>query len=122
LERKVTLITGVCSANWAVTLARFVLNQVSSEDVVGRGGGGGIVVAFRLDSREAQSVSAQLGVGGGARNRGASKRRRIGTWSEPVDGRGSDHSVKYGAWSGHVTCVHVPVTVHRSGQCRISYV
>jgi len=21
-----------------------------------------------------------------------------------------------------VTCVHVPVTVHRSGQCRISYV
>jgi len=22
----------------------------------------------------------------------------------------------------HVTCVHVPVTVHRSGQCRISYV
>jgi len=23
---------------------------------------------------------------------------------------------------GNVTCVHVPVTVHRSGQCRISYV
>jgi len=24
--------------------------------------------------------------------------------------------------SGNVTCVHVPVTVQRSGQCRISYV
>jgi len=23
---------------------------------------------------------------------------------------------------GNVTCVHVPVKVHRSGQCRISYV
>ena len=26
------------------------------------------------------------------------------------------------AGTGGVTCVHVPVTVHRSGQCRISYV
>jgi len=77
-----------------------VLNQASSDDVVGRGGGGGIVVAFRPDSEEDQSVRAQLGVRGGARNRGASKRRRIGTWSEPVEGRGSDHSVKYGARRG----------------------
>ena len=57
-------------------------------------------MAFRLASRGAQSVSAQLGVGGGARNRGASNRRRIGTWSEPVEGRGSDHPEKYGARSG----------------------
>jgi len=77
----------VCSANWDVTLPRLVLNQMSRERVVRRGGGGKIVVAFREDSKEAQSVRAQLGVGGGARNNGASKRRRIGIWSDPVEGK-----------------------------------
>jgi len=67
---------------------------MSRERVVGRRGGGKIVVALRDASNEAQSVRAQLGVGGGARNKGASKRRRIGIWSDPVEGRGSDHSVK----------------------------
>ena len=68
--------------------------------MVERAGGGVIVVDFREVSMVAQSVRAQLGVGGGARNKGASKRRRIRIWSEPVEGRGSDHSEKYGARSG----------------------
>jgi len=61
---------------------------------------GKIAVALREHSKEAQSVRAQLGVGGGAQDKGASKRRRIRIWSDPVEGRGSDHSVKYGARRG----------------------
>ena len=83
-----------------MTLPRLVPNQISRERVVGRGGGGMIVVACREGSKDAQSVRDQFGVGGGARDKGASKRRRIGIWSEPVEGRGSDHSVKYGARRG----------------------
>jgi len=90
----------VCCANWDVTLARLVLNQMARERVIGRRGGGKIVIAYREDSKEAQSVRAQFGVGGGALNKGASKRRRIGIWSDPVEGRGLDHSVKYGARRG----------------------
>jgi len=67
---------------------------------VGRGGRGEMTVAFNKVSRAAQSDRAQLGVGGGAQNNGASKRRRIGMWSEPVEGRGSDHSEKYGERRG----------------------
>ena len=37
---------------------------------------------------------------GGARKRGAWKQRRIGMSSEPVEGRGSDSSEKYGARRG----------------------
>jgi len=55
-----------------------------------------MVVFFREGSMTAQSDRAQLGVGGGAGNKGASKRRRIRIWSEPVEGRGSDHSERYG--------------------------
>jgi len=51
---------------------------MSRERVVGRGRRAKIVVAYREDSKEDQSVRAQFGVGGGARNKGASKRRRIG--------------------------------------------
>jgi len=57
-------------------------------------------VALSEDSSVGQSVRAQLGTGGGALKTGASKRRRIGIWSEPVEGRGSDHSVNYGARKG----------------------
>jgi len=87
-------------ANCDVIVPGLVLNQMSRERVVGRGGGGKIDVAFREDSSEAQSVRAQFGVGRGALGNGASKRRRIGIWSDPVEGRGSDHSVKYGARRG----------------------
>jgi len=73
-----------------------VLNQTSRVRVVGRRGGGEMVVAFSEDSMAAQSDRAQLGVCGGARSKGASKRRRIGIWSEPVEGRGADHSERYG--------------------------
>jgi len=59
-----------------------------------------MMVAFREPSRAAQSERAQLGEGGGARKRGASNRRRIGLWSEPVEGSGSDHAEKYGARRG----------------------
>jgi len=69
---------GVCSASWDVTLPRLVLNQTSRDLVVGREGGGEIVVDLREPSNNGQSDSAQFGVGGGARNNGASKRRRIG--------------------------------------------
>ena len=81
-------------ASSAVILSRFVLNQMTIERVVGMEGAGKIQVALSEDSSVGQSVRAQLGVGGGARKSGASNRRRIGIWSEPVEGRGSVHSVK----------------------------
>jgi len=77
-----------------VILSRLVLNQMSTERVVAMGGTGEMQVSLSEDSRVGQSVRAQLGVGGGARKSGASTRRRIGIWSEPVEGRGSVHSVK----------------------------
>jgi len=55
-----------------------------------------MIVAVSEVSMAAESDRAQLGVGGGGRSKGASKQRRIGIWSEPVEGRGSDHSEKYG--------------------------
>jgi len=67
---------------------------MSIERVVAMGGTGEIQVALSEDSSVGQSLRAQFGVGGGARKSGASKRRRIGIWSEPVEGRGSVHSVK----------------------------
>ena len=63
LDRYVTRFTGVCSANWDVTLPRLVLNQISRERVVRRGGGGLIVVDFREVFSEAQSVTAQKEIG-----------------------------------------------------------
>jgi len=59
-----------------------------------------MVVAFTEDSIAAQLDRAQFEVGGGARNKGASKRRRFGIWSEPVEGRGSAQSEKYGERRG----------------------
>jgi len=78
----------------AVILSRLVRNQMSIERVVAMGGTGKIRVALSEGSSVGQSVRAQLGVGGGARMSGASNRRRNGIWSEPVEGRGSVHSVK----------------------------
>ena len=75
-------------------LSRFVLNQMSIDRVVAIGGAGEIRVDLSEDSSVGQSVRAQLGVGGCERQRGAAKRRRRGMWSEPVEGRGSDHSEK----------------------------
>ena len=95
-----TLFSGVCSASWAVTRFRFILINTSRDLGVRRGGASGITMAFREDSSLAKSVRAQLRDAGGAQKRGASNQRRIGMWSEPVEGRGSDHLVKYGARKG----------------------
>jgi len=71
LDLYVTLFSGVCMANWAVTLSRLVLNQMSRDRVVGIGGGGGLTVAFSNSSRAFQSERAQLGeAGGGSEERG----------------------------------------------------
>ena len=59
-----------------------------------------IAVDFKESSKAVQSVRAQLGEGGRARKKGAPKRRRIGMWSERVEGKGSDHSERYGARRG----------------------
>jgi len=67
---------------------------MSIDRVVGMGGAGEICAPWSEDSSVGQSVRAQLGAGGGERKRWASKRRRIGILSEPVEGRGSDHSEK----------------------------
>jgi len=61
----VIFFSGVCNASWAVTLFRFVSNQMSRDRVVGREGTPDITVDFREDSRAGQSVRAQLGDGGG---------------------------------------------------------
>jgi len=81
-------------------LSRFVLNQRSIDREVARGGAGVMEASLRQGLRAGQSVNTRLGEGGGALKRGASKRRRIGMWSEPVEGRGSDNSEKYGARRG----------------------
>ena len=73
-----TLLTGVWRASPAVILFRFVLNQTSRDRVGGRGAAGKIEVALSEESSAGHSVRAQFGAGGGARKRGASKRRRIG--------------------------------------------
>jgi len=62
----------------AETLLRLVSNQTPSEQEVGRGRGGEISSALRASSTWGQSVRAQFGLGGGARNRGASKHRTMG--------------------------------------------
>ena len=41
-----------------------------------------------------QSVLDQLGDGSGRRNLGEQKEIRMGTWSEPVEGRGVSHLLK----------------------------
>ena len=74
-----TRLTGVWRARWAVILSRFVLNQTSSDFEVGIVGAGEIEDALSAESSADHSVRAQFGVGGGARKRWASKRRRIGT-------------------------------------------
>jgi len=51
---------------------------MSIDLVVGIGGAGEIWVPLSEGSSDGQSVRVQLGTGGGARKRGASKRRRIG--------------------------------------------
>jgi len=65
------------SVSWAVTLSGLVLNQMSTERHVARGGASVMVVACSDGPRVGQSVRAELQEEGGARNRGASKRRRI---------------------------------------------
>ena len=45
---------------------------------------------------EVQSVLAQLGARLGGRNLGEQKEIRMGTWSEPVEGRGVSHLLKAG--------------------------
>jgi len=77
-----------------VILSRLVRNQMSIERVVAMGGTGEMMVALSEDSSVGQSVRAEFGVGRGAWKSGALNRRRIGIWSEPVEGRGSVHSVK----------------------------
>jgi len=67
----------------------------------GRGGGDGTSMEWRASITSGQSVRAQLGMEGGARIKGASKRIKMGMWSEPREGRGSDHSAKWRARTGH---------------------
>jgi len=64
------------------------------------GGGGGTFINFRASSTWGRSVKAQFGMGGGARKSGASKRKRLGMWSGPVEGRASDQSEKKGMRRG----------------------
>ena len=57
---------------------------------MGRRGARDVTADFREDSRVGQSVRAQLGDRVGARTSAASNLRRIGRWSEPVEGSGSN--------------------------------
>ena len=54
-------------ANQAVILPRFVLNQTSIDWVVLREGADEIEAALSKESNAGQSVRAQLGAGGGAK-------------------------------------------------------
>lgn len=61
----VTSLRGVSSARVAETFLRLMSNQTPKEWEVGRAGGMGIVRALRATIAWCQSVSPQLGLGGG---------------------------------------------------------
>ena len=50
-------------------------------------GGGGTRLHLSVFSRVVQSVSSHCRLGRGGSGEGGCRERRIGTWSEPVDGR-----------------------------------
>ena len=90
------LEVGVFEITRVLILLEWTPNHSSNTDTgQEREGGGGP----RDGSRgwmEFQSVLAQLGEGSGGWNLGEQKEIRMGTWSEPVEGRGVSHLLKAG--------------------------
>ena len=76
---------------------RCLSNHADREDLVGSGGGAGIITCCREGVSAAQSAFSQLGEAAAGRKRGADKASIIGIWSDPVLGRWVDHKVKKGA-------------------------
>ena len=77
-------------------LAECVSNHSSKMDTGQEVGGGGGTKEGRWGRMVSQSVLDQLGDGSGGRNLGEQKEIRMGTWSEPVEGREVSHLLKAG--------------------------
>jgi hypothetical protein len=75
-------------------------NHLARVLAVGLSGGGGIRKSTSCSPRDCQSRRAQCGTGGGRDILGGDRVITIGTWSEPVDGRGVSHDCTKGAREG----------------------
>ena len=75
-------------------------NQARRESLVGRGGGWGAVKSLRRGTRAGQSVGDQSEEGGGGEENGCESIIWMGTWSEPVEGRGVSHVWQKGSKEG----------------------
>ena len=85
---------GVCVLRSSISDPRWESSHSSSSKacLVGRAGGGGILVSLRRGSRLGQSVLTQFGAGGGGQVIWCANLIEIGTWSDPVEGRSVAHS------------------------------
>ena len=90
------LEVGVLEETRVLILLEWVSNQSSKTDTGQEGGVGGGTREGSRGRMVGQSVLAQLGDGLGGRSQGEQKEIRIGTWSEPVEGRGVSHLLKAG--------------------------
>ena len=79
-----------------LTLLEWAANHSSKTDTGQEGGGGGGTRAGSWGRMVFHSVLAQLGDGSGGRNLGEQNEIRIGTWSDPVEGRGVSYLLKAG--------------------------
>ena len=92
---------GVSFSNRAVRESREEENQSLSWVGEGRGGEEGVRKASRRGRKASQSVRSQQGVLGGGLSVGGAKVMRMGTWSEPVEGREVEsHAMKVRDISG----------------------
>ena len=91
---------GVWEVRRVVSRRRCQSNQALNERLVGREGGGGTAKSLSSGARAGQSVRDQLGEGGGGEVLACESIIWIGTWSEPVEGRGVSHVWQKGSNEG----------------------
>ena len=91
------LVTGMLEVMRDLILAECVSNHSSKTDTGQEVGGGGGTREGSWGRMVYQSVLEQLGDGSGGRNLGEQKEIRMGTWSQPVEGRGVSQLLKAGA-------------------------
>ena len=80
-------LEGVAAMPGEVIEARLDLNQVASEDDVGRSGGGGMLREAKVGATSDQSVAFQFGLEEDSFTVTREKVMEGAVWSEPVEGR-----------------------------------
>ena len=91
------LVTGVFEMMRDLILVEYMSNHSSKTDTGHELGAEGGTREGSWGRMVSQSVLDQLGAGSGGWNLGEQKEIRIGTWSEPAEGRGVSHLLKAGA-------------------------